>query len=283
MNRRDRTMKKTFLTRWFGFRSPLASARLRACESDPGGMLAELQEEQSRLAEELEDTFRAFDERVRSMAKRMAGVGGDPITKKEMKSLKNEQMDLWRLVRRAQASSRTTRELQRELKEWTSRPEGVAPFGHPDHPVTRAELVASELRVRGIGVGPAGPQDCRTAGLSEGSVYDAGPMEVVFDEGALADGDLGTGPDEEEGPEWEHEEEEALLKELRNRKREMERILESASPSAPIGASGDIDEGAVRELALFLGELRELHGHLRENDRRNGVTRERWQIGMPEM
>jgi hypothetical protein len=280
MIKRKLSFGDNLLKRWLGFPFPLASARLRACESDPGGMLAELQEEQGRLAEELEETFRAFDERVRDMAKRMSGINGEPITKKEMKSLKKEQQDLWRLVRRAQASSRTTRELQRELKEWTARPEGVAPFGHPDHPMTRAELVASELRVRGIGVGPAG--------LSEGSVFDAGTMQVASsEEEALADGDLDSEPEEDEAPDWEHEDEEAILKELRNRKREMERILESGSSFAPIGASGDeegsVNDAAVRELALFLGELRELHAHLRQNDRRNGVSRERWKIGMPEM
>jgi hypothetical protein len=275
MKRRSPSLGDKLISWWRAPASPLASARQRACEADPSGMLAELQEEQGMLAAELEDTFRAYDERVQDVAKRLAGVGGEPVGKKELAHLRKEQHELWRLVRRAQASSRTTRELQSELKEWLVRPVGAAPFGHPDHPATRAELVASELRVRGVGVSPAGQMARWPEGLSEGSVLDAGSMPELFEEKALADGDLAVEPEEEDAPEWEHEDEAILLEQLRNRKREMERILKTTDQ--------ETDEDAARELAMFLGEQRELHAHLREHDRRTGVSRERWGIGMPDV
>ena len=74
----------------------------------------------------------------------------------------------------------------------------------------------------------------------------------------------------EPAPAWEHGTDEHLLRELRSRRGEMERILKN-----------DADEDSVRELAAFLSELRELHAHLRLHDRRNGISRERWRMGMP--
>ncbi len=203
----------------------------KRCEDDPDGAVGLLQEEQARIAQELEETFLAYDKKLQAMARRLAGADGVPVTKKELRKLKDEQLELWRLVRRAQASSRTTRELKRELQEWKTREPGAVGFGHPDHPETRAELVSSELRVRGAG---------------------RAPVRV------------------DPGPSWTHDTDERLLRELWNRRREMERIMEHHP-----------NEESVRELATFVSELRELHAHLRLHDRRNGIERERWRIGIP--
>lgn len=217
--------KRSFMDRLYAWwrRSPS-----KRCEDDPDGAVAELQEEQSRIAQELEDTFLAYDAKLQAMARRL--VGAD-ISKKDLRTLKQEQLELWRLVRRAQASSRTTRELTRELREWKAREPGAASFGHPDHPETRVELVSSELRVRGA---------------------DRANQSVV------------------PAPSWDHDSDENILRELGTRRREMERIMDHGADYASLG-----------ELATYLSELRELHAHLRLHDRRNGIERERWRIGLP--
>lgn len=254
--------------------------------------LAELQEEQARIAQELEDTFVAYDKKLQAMARRLSGLDREPVTDRELRKVREEQLELWRLVRRAQAGSRTTGELKRELQEWSMRESGAVGYGHPDHPGTRVELVASELRVRGVEPGGRGRAEGREG--YEGCARDAGGEAHRLNDSEKAFGSwhLGRRPQMrdaeclsnvpvqnneeatslmiESGPGWEHDDDEALLRELRSRRGEMERIMKN-----------DEDEESVRELATFLSELRELHAHLRLHDRRNGIERERWRMGMP--
>jgi hypothetical protein len=127
--------------------SAAASVRENDCEQDPLGALAELQEEQGRIAQELEETFVAYDQKLQTMARRLARQQEIPAPK-ELADVRQEQLELWRLVRRAQAASRSTRELERELAEWAERQDTAVPHGHPDHPRTRSEIIGSELRAR---------------------------------------------------------------------------------------------------------------------------------------
>lgn len=134
---------------WFGpTASSVQNVRMEACLEDPDTALALLQDEQRRLSQELEETFLAYDAKSRGLARRVAAMGEGAVTEQEVDRLRSEQAELWRLIRRAQAAARTTRMLERELDEWRGRESGTIPDGHPDHPVVRAEIVGSELRVR---------------------------------------------------------------------------------------------------------------------------------------
>ncbi|HWQ99958.1 MAG TPA: hypothetical protein VN397_03885 [Candidatus Methylomirabilis sp.] len=308
MGANKRLFTDRLLAWWRGTPSSKKTKRTMSreeCMEDPDAALAQLQEEQSRIAQDLEDTFVAYDKKLQAMARQLSGLDEEPVTAKDVLRLRGEQVQLWRLLRRAQAAARGTRELTHELKEWQSREAGSAPFGHPDHPETRAELVASELRVRGVGVGsgswqqaegrvgfngsskdvaeemlsrPVRATQCpsakftlsRAEGLRTGSARTTLPRQ----EGTSSVRDEEEAPSSivETGPEWDHDTDEHLLRELRSRRGEMERIMKSGG-----------DEDSVRELATFLSELRELHAHLRLHDRRNGVKRERWRMGVPTM
>jgi hypothetical protein len=134
---------------WFGGTSSSShAARMEACLEDPDAAFALLQDEQRRLSQELEETFLAYDAKARALARRVAAMGDGAVTDHEVATLRAEQTELWRLVRRAQAAARTTRMLERELDEWRGREPGSVPHGHPDHPIIRAEIVGSELRIR---------------------------------------------------------------------------------------------------------------------------------------
>jgi hypothetical protein len=208
---------------------------MEACLEDPDLALVALQEEQGMIAQELEETFLAYDRRLRTLAERLAD-GDNPPSKQEMQRLQEEQAELWRLVRRAQAAGRSTAALTQELQEWRGRDPGLIQQGHPDHPLTRAEIVASELRVRGA-------------------------VSAALDEVQ----------DEDASPAWSFESDDAILREIASRERELKRLM----------AAAEMDPSLISEIALQNKELRELHARLRQADRRNGVTRERWKMGMP--
>jgi hypothetical protein len=269
MARRRAPLTERLLSWWRG------SARMRQqdCLDDPEGAIALLQEEQGRLAQELEETFVAYDAKVQQMAKRLLAMGEDAASDRELNRLRAEQLELWRLVRRAQAAARSSRELQREVREWASHPEGAVPFGHPDHPKTRTEIVESELRLRGI-------ERMRDAEKShapyfEGSARDAsvpGDVEAISVQGApiMEVEDDASAPVPDSGPVWHPVSDGEILRAIASREREMSRLLQ-----------GGVDEVTAMELAAFARELRELHTHLREHDRRSAVRRSRWQLGIP--
>lgn len=218
-----------------------------ACVEDPDGALAALQEDQGLIAQELEETFLAYDRRLRTIAERLAD--GDRVpSKKDLERLRQEQAELWRLVRRAQAAGRSTAALAQELNEWQGRDAGVVDVGHPDHPQTRAEIVASELRVRGA---------LESASADDGDEADerSAPQEDTTDD-AVA---------------WTFDSDATLLREIADRERELRRLM----------AAAEDDPSLASEIALQNRELRDLHGRLRAHDRRTGTKRERWKMGVP--
>ena len=205
---------------------------MQACEDDPEAALAALQEEQALLARELEETFLAHDAKTRALAARLAALGDMSVSPEEIARLRAEQLELWRLVRRAQASSRATHELERELHEWRDRPMEVGiPSGHPDHPDTRMEIVRSELITRGHPV----------RSQIEASAFDLASLRSTS---PRASGDT--------GPAWESSSEATILHEIQHREREIAR-LQALAKDHP---------DTVHEAELLAGEIRALQAHL---------------------
>lgn len=241
-----------------------------ACLEDPQAARSAFQEEQRLIAQELEETFLAYDRKLRTMAERLAGHtqatragrgNRNTPTVRELSQLRQEQLDLWRLIRRAQAAARSTRALERELQEWSSREATAVASGHPDHPQTRAEIVTSELRIRGA-------SDARAHQTSAPVRLEVMPTEDDTVEDATVS--VQTAPVEDEGPAWVHETDEHMLREIASREREMDRLLHVSE-----------DPMAAAELAAFARELRTLHAHLRQHDRRMRIQRVRWTMGVP--
>jgi hypothetical protein len=259
------------LTSWLKKPSPKVSVapsrisrteKMETCLEDPDGALQELQQEQRLIAQELEETFVAYDRKLRAMAERLAGRGKDRTTPSaaELARMRDEQTELWRLVRRAQASSRSTRQLERELMEWRGRSVSAVPVGHPNHPKTRLEIVQSELRTRGIERSVESAPALELKPVESLPVMQAQPDDEIF-----GDDDI-----EDTGPSWTHETDEHIMRELMSREREMAKLL--TVPQNP---------EVIAELASMAHELRELHSHLRTHDRRERVKRVRWEVGIP--
>ena len=225
---------------------------MEECLEDPDGALAELQDEQRRIADELERTFLAYDKKLQAAAKRIASLGPEGVTAEARDQLRAEQLELWRLLRRAQAAERGTRELVREAREWKAHGPTAAPEGHPDHPETRVEIVESELRVRGMAL-PDTPQMPDVAEEEEASLglhwLHRVPEEVQQEVLSVP------------LPEWEHDTDEHLLREIHTHERELARTQ------------------APAEIADLMRSLRTLHGHLRIHDRRTGRPRYRYLLG----
>jgi hypothetical protein len=231
----------------------VSRASLEACLEDPAAALAELQDEQRRIADELEETFSVYDKKLQAAAKRIASLGPEGVSAEECERLRQEQLELWRLVRRAQAAQRSTRDLVREVRDWQAHEAVVAPEGHPDHPETRVEIIESELRVRGVRPAPAEEAIVSpvVAEESQGEIQELEATEVLAPGVATV--------------EWTHDTEEQLLREIYQHERELTRT------TAPV------------DIADLLRSLRSLHGHLRFHDRRQGRVRLRFHMGLPQV
>lgn len=234
--------------------APVQRTQMEECLEDPVSALIELQDEQRLIADELEDTFLAYDRKLQAAAKRMASLGSASVTPEERERLRAEQLELWRLVRRAQAAGRSTRELVREVREWHMHEPTVAPEGHPDHPETRVEIIESELRVRGIAA-PTAQEPVRSASDITASSNDHSGIHWLH---RLAVQHNETPALPENAPEWEHDTDEHLLREIYQQEQELTRT------------------DAPADIADLLRSLRALHGHLRLHDRRHGKPRLRW-------
>ncbi len=101
--------------------------------------------DQAALAEDIEHTFDALDARVQALARRLRELSPAEVVR-ETTSIREAHDGLRRIVRRFQASLKSTSELERELAGWQEHPtQGEL---HADHPVVRAEIARSELSVR---------------------------------------------------------------------------------------------------------------------------------------
>jgi len=102
--------------------------------------------DQRVLAEELERTTAAYEERLMGLAGRLSAMSPEDV-EREARTLRDAQDALRRMLRRIDASSKSARELERELADWEARGEDDAPL-HADHPSVRAEIARSELASR---------------------------------------------------------------------------------------------------------------------------------------
>ncbi|MEN9557995.1 MAG: hypothetical protein RL141_364 [Candidatus Parcubacteria bacterium] len=252
---------------------------MEACLDDPVSAISELQDEQRRIADELEQTFLTYDGKLQAAAKRIASLGPESVTPEEREHLRAEQLELWRLVRRAQAAARSTRDLAREVREWQEHGPTHAPEGHPDHPNTRVEIAESELRVRGVI--SSSRSSSHTPDPLEKSMRDAAGIHALHAPGFLAEDAEEAAAraiaqalaEEEEAASyknppstWEHDGDEALLREIHHHERELARSL-----AAPHEEPQDI--------AALVKGLRSLHAHLRVHDRRTNHSRVRYTLG----
>jgi hypothetical protein len=267
-NKRSHTDKN--LISWW--RMPHRSRHSGSGEQDQRTeeMLMELQEEQSRLSAELEKAFLAYDRKTREIAKRLAKWTGSDASPEEFERLRAEQEDLWRVVRRTQAATRTNHQLEAELKEWTDRTEAAIPPTHPDHPEARTEIVASELRLRGRD--PSAFISERSTEAFEGSARDVDPFAEALEESERESPEP-IPPDEPINPApdvitWNPETEETLVREIEDCCREIRRTNNRE----------DRDDLAG-EIVMMLNDLRRLHAQLRDHDRKTGIRRYRLTIG----
>lgn len=270
-------------------------------------LITDLQSEQSRLSAEVEQTLLQYDNRTQVLAKRLAAADDD-LDEHQIERFRSDQEGLWRTVRRLQAALRATRELETELREWASRTEADDRIGHPDHPATRIEIVASELRSRGRDPF-AYLQSIRTKRF-DGSAKDANPIEeILADQQTVAQDDEEAAFDniakpndlasEEESlvPEWHRLHTDNLIREIRDAAREAKRMKHAGIFVGPharrniLADDGDASLGAtpgfaqvkaddevIAELARTIADYRRYHGHLKMSDRIDGIRRNRLAI-----
>lgn len=226
------------------FSASLASS-LEACER-----------EQERIACEMERILHAYNERSIAIARRLLLARKEGIRKKELDALVEEQEKLTFVIRRLQASERSLRDLEHEYREWRAR----AREGGEDEVkiLRRAEIVASELRLRGREV-----IDPEKEPSYEGSAKDVNPFEdlAIEDESIPdTDTDIDTAPIfQDEGPI--HASLPGLLEEVDTATSEAYRMLRSP------------DRYDAATIASALADLRRHHGNLRMHDRREGIRR----------
>ncbi len=143
----------------------------------------DLKAEQRALAEEVERLFRVFDERLRALAERTHELSPEALIG-EAKMISEAQDGLRRVLRRFDATAKSTEELEQELGEWQQREED-SPL-HADHPSIRAEIVHSELVCRGLLVTKVENPLSQTESFVEEIVEEAEEEEVSTETFLLA-------------------------------------------------------------------------------------------------
>jgi len=213
-----------------------------------------MREEQRALSLDLEQLFRLYDEKVQHLSKRLQSMSAAEV-ESEAASIRETQETLKRLLRRAEAATKTSTQLERELAGWESR--GSDDDFHADHPSVRAEVIRSELASRNPGVvrvpvrrvEPSTPvQDLRVEDENE----EVRGLPNIVDVPTSADVELLPEPDSAN-----------LLAAIRDATRETERWH-----AIPVQ---DHDE----ETLLQVHHLRDLHAILKRLDRAKGVRRNR--------
>lgn len=119
----------------------------RLCLENPAAAHAALMADQRELADELERTYAAYEERLNDLAARLSMLSPEDI-RREARVLREAQDGMRRTLRRIDVSARSAKDLERELQEWEHRREESGP-PHADHPLVRAEIIRSELMARG--------------------------------------------------------------------------------------------------------------------------------------
>lgn len=252
------------INEWLGWRdAPSDSRSVGSCLEDPEAAKEELKAQQRELGREIETLFRAFDERLQSLSMRAHTLPREEFVR-ESAHIRAAQDQLRRALRRLDVSVKATDQLERELAEWEAREDGGEL--HADHPSVRAEIVRSELAVRGR------KQDVRR---SENDVPVREVVERIKQQ-------IERSPSQEQedevygSPEYvfvTHEpigqtDPENLVRAIREATREAERW--HAVPSE------DHNEDAL----LQMKHLRELHALLKRMDREQGIERDRIELAV---
>lgn len=238
--------------------------------------------DQSTLAREIEQTFEAYDMRLQELAQRVHQLTPAQF-RREAEVIREAQDGLRRALRRVEMSAKTARELKRELSEWQDR-EDDSPL-HADHPSFRSEIIASELRSRGVDVGAG---SSRPSGMPVDAIRSVERIDLPTDQGGgtpplpvenamlMLTHDVATMPRRPMETFIEQEVHEPLtlpevqhvLAAIREATREAERW--HAIPSE------DHDEDAL----VQVHHLRDLHALLKRLDREQGMNRDRLEMAV---
>jgi hypothetical protein len=226
--------------------------------------LERLRSEQLRLSSELETLLSSYDVRTRMLADSLVSAES-PLSEEDLKKAYEEQLRLWNIVRRLQASDRSVSQLEQEYADWNERKGDMLSELHPDHPSVRMELIASELRSRGKSI-----PDSRRRNEYEGSAKDANPFEDLnLNDTAMDDGIIESQDDSSQDLPVSlkmipisAEVQQSLLDQIRECGHQLRK--QSAHP-----------DFSSRDLADLYTELRRHHGYLRLSDRRTGTRRYR--------
>ena len=219
------------------------------CLDDVAGAREMLTADQKALAEDIEHTFDALDARVQVLARRLRDMSPEDI-ERETASIREAHDGLRRVVRRFQASLKSTHELERELSGWQEHSaEGEL---HADHPTVRAEIARSELTVRKPEMLREQRSKMPPSSIRVPIQTSQGDFEVKVHEvnSRLI-------PDES-----------GLLAAIREATREAERWHGQVSSS--------YGQDAVDQVRL----VRDLHAILKRLDRERGVRRDRTNLGI---
>lgn len=233
--------------------------------------LSELQREQKRLSAEIESLFRSYDGVCRHLSERILAFPNSREKKKEIERLSSEQAKIWKCIRRAQASERTREQLEREYLEWVSRVKDCEiPLYHPNHPSIRAEIIASELRVRGFDL----PDVTVSSVEFHGSAKDADLANELEDLASLPDEAPSEDScstvvgescvDQENASPWHGEDVDMYIRNVEEAEAELRRLLRRSDAVS-----------FSREIAELATDLRRHHANLRLHDRAHGVRRYR--------
>ncbi len=230
---------------------PSLEADFEACERD-----------QKYLASDIEALILSYGERIADISRRLIRARTEGIRRKELDRLCKEQEKLALVIRRLQASERSLRELEREYGEWAVRARESGENG--EEVLKRAEIVASELRVRGREIEGAP----RTSAY-EGSAKDADPFEdLVLEEESEESlplreikvcGDIG------------EEDDEASLHGSHSLPGLLEEVDIATSEVRKLSRTSKNQD--VAGIVSALADLRRHHANLRLHDRRYGLRR----------
>ncbi|MBI4139324.1 hypothetical protein HY479_04245 [Candidatus Uhrbacteria bacterium] len=216
----------------------------------PERALAALQHGQRELADQFEAAVEGYERTLQDLALRLSSLKPEEL-RREVRALRDVHDGLRRILRRIEASMRSSREIERELTEWQAREDERGPL-HADHPRTRAEILRSELAVR------------REL-----------PLSAISPETSPFASDSGSGVEESirsESPAPEPDQAlpsvapEHLLRAIMAATREVDRWH----------ASPEVGRDAVDDLQ----ELRKLHAVLKRLDREQGVRRDRIELAV---
>ena len=262
----------SWLTQFWGWLNRSAESRQRG----PDGKFNEpekndfcqakaiLAVEQSRLAEELERIFQAYDEKVKDLALRVRNLPAGAADA-EIARLRVLQQDLQSVVGRLDAAAKSRQDLEQEMLYWQKRLDGL-PCDR-DKARRQTEILRSELAIR------APEEDLRwsmPAVVQAGSGIRQPFVFAIDDEPAVPAEDGGNHPElSADIPDYDYwPSAENLVAAIRDATHEAERWH-----AIPIE---DCDEEAV----LQVRHVKNLNAWLKRVDRRNGTTRDRLKLAI---